>query len=323
MKLEDNSSSNVSRDCVHIIQANASALSANALRVTADSNGGVAGLVIDRNSNGTAAVDAVMGLQVDVDQTGEITSATGVVVGIQTDVETNVAGDGTVNSFGHRIVMTSDDDGTHTNTGLFINVGQADTNNHIEMVSSANTSDKCTISVGADGETTITTIEDGGGSTGHLNFEIDGNVFIKPAGLNVQMIDDGNSPVFQFDLTDPTFKITDDADVNDFFTINVAANGLTTLATTDSGGSNANLVFSPNGLSIFTTTARPDSDNSIDFGAPTIRWANIYAVVSHVGDLHLENDRGNWLIVEEEDYLSIRNQKTGKLYKFVLEEIEE
>ena len=39
-------------------------------------------------------------------------------------------------------------------------------------------------------------------------------------------------------------------------------------------------------------------------------------------DLKLENDRGHYLIVEEEDYLSIRNMKTNKLYKFVLEEID-
>ena len=39
-------------------------------------------------------------------------------------------------------------------------------------------------------------------------------------------------------------------------------------------------------------------------------------------DLKLENERGHYLIVEEEDYLSIRNMKTNKLYKFVLEEID-
>ena len=40
-------------------------------------------------------------------------------------------------------------------------------------------------------------------------------------------------------------------------------------------------------------------------------------------DLELQNDRGHYLIVEEEEYLSIRNEKTGKLYKFVLEDIDE
>jgi len=39
-------------------------------------------------------------------------------------------------------------------------------------------------------------------------------------------------------------------------------------------------------------------------------------------DLVLNNERGHYKIVEEEDYLSIKNEKTGKLYKFVLEEID-
>ena len=40
------------------------------------------------------------------------------------------------------------------------------------------------------------------------------------------------------------------------------------------------------------------------------------------GDLELENERGHWAIIEEEEYLSITNVKTNKKYKFVLEEIE-
>ena len=43
--------------------------------------------------------------------------------------------------------------------------------------------------------------------------------------------------------------------------------------------------------------------------------------VLKTGDLELENERGHWSIVEEAEYLSIRNVKTNKMYKFVLEEI--
>ena len=52
--------------------------------------------------------------------------------------------------------------------------------------------------------------------------------------------------------------------------------------------------------------------------ASNIRWANL-----STQDLHLSNDRGSYTIIEEEEYLSIRNHKNGKLYKFVLEEIVE
>jgi len=62
----------------------------------------------------------------------------------------------------------------------------------------------------------------------------------------------------------------------------------------------------------------PLNDNSQDLGSGAKRWANIYT-----GDLHLKNDRGDWSVVEEEEYLSVINNKTGKKYKFVLEEIED
>ena len=60
----------------------------------------------------------------------------------------------------------------------------------------------------------------------------------------------------------------------------------------------------------------PAADNTSNLGSASKRWANIYTT-----DLHLSNDRGDSVIVEEEDYLSIRNNKNGKTYKFVLEEI--
>tara|TARA_R110000851_G_scaffold6219_8_gene25465 strand:+ start:13896 stop:16349 length:2454 start_codon:yes stop_codon:yes gene_type:complete len=324
--VKDDSSSAVTRATAQIEQLNADATGATGLHVRSDSRGGVAGIRIDRNADGTAAVDAVMGLKIDLDQTGEITSATGVVVGIQTDVETNVAGDGTLNSFGHRIVMTGDTDGTHTNTGLSINVGQTDTNTHIELLSSADVDDKCTLAVGAAGLTTITTVDDGG-TGANLQFTIDGAINFTPAGLNVTMTDESNVTVFDFNLADPTFKIADDADEGDFFSINVGAAGATTITTVDDDGATANLTFAIDGDILLNLPANdgviPSNDNSIDLGSAAKRYANIHTAISHVGDLHLENDRGNWLIVEEENYLSIRNQKTGKLFKFVLEEIEE
>ena len=60
----------------------------------------------------------------------------------------------------------------------------------------------------------------------------------------------------------------------------------------------------------------PGAANTYDLGAVDNRWRNIYT-----GDLHLKNDRGNWTIVEEAEFLSITNNLSGKRYKFVLEEI--
>ena len=60
----------------------------------------------------------------------------------------------------------------------------------------------------------------------------------------------------------------------------------------------------------------PSADIQFDLGSPTNRWANMYT-----GDLHLRNERGDWTIIEESDFLTITNNKNGKRYKFVLEEI--
>jgi len=56
----------------------------------------------------------------------------------------------------------------------------------------------------------------------------------------------------------------------------------------------------------------------MDLGSASYRWQNIYT-----GDLHLKNDRGDWTVVEEEDYLSLRNNKSGKTFKLLMEEITE
>ena len=77
---------------------------------------------------------------------------------------------------------------------------------------------------------------------------------------------------------------------------------------------NASLFVS--GATTFGASVLPSADVIYDLGSPTKRWANMYT-----GDLHLKNDRGDWTIIEESDFLTITNNKNGKRYKFVLQEI--
>lgn len=58
----------------------------------------------------------------------------------------------------------------------------------------------------------------------------------------------------------------------------------------------------------------PGIDSAQNLGSSTNRWANVYT-----GDLHLKNDRGDWTVIEEEDYLTLRNNKTGKRFKLMME----
>jgi hypothetical protein len=74
-------------------------------------------------------------------------------------------------------------------------------------------------------------------------------------------------------------------------------------------------VFAAGGT--FSGAILPATDNTVDLGSPSLRFANIYT-----GDLHLANDRGDWTVVEESEYLSLRNNKTGKTFRLVMEEVE-
>ena len=62
----------------------------------------------------------------------------------------------------------------------------------------------------------------------------------------------------------------------------------------------------------------PSADVTYSLGSSTNRWANIYT-----GDLHLKNERGDYTLIEEEDFLTIRFNKSGKRYKFMLEAVPE
>ena len=72
----------------------------------------------------------------------------------------------------------------------------------------------------------------------------------------------------------------------------------------------------------------PSSNTTWDLGSTTARWNNIYT-----GDLHLSNEgksdgnmvdgtKGNWTVQEGEQSLFLINNKTGKKYRFAIEEIQ-
>jgi len=61
----------------------------------------------------------------------------------------------------------------------------------------------------------------------------------------------------------------------------------------------------------------PDADNIRNIGSPSRRWANIYT-----GDLHLKNDKGDWTLIEDKEFLTLRNNETGQRFKIVMEAID-
>jgi len=65
----------------------------------------------------------------------------------------------------------------------------------------------------------------------------------------------------------------------------------------------------------------PYGDLVYDLGESNSRWANIYATNVYTGDLHLQNERGNWTLIEEQDMLTVQNNLTGEKFKIMLEKI--
>lgn len=80
----------------------------------------------------------------------------------------------------------------------------------------------------------------------------------------------------------------------------------------------ANNVLSLTGSFGMKGNVTPDADTTYDLGSSDKRWANVYT-----GDLHLRNDRGDWTIVEERDYLCVVNNITGKKYKMMLQPLDD
>ena len=74
-----------------------------------------------------------------------------------------------------------------------------------------------------------------------------------------------------------------------------------------------------------TGNALPASNNAHDLGSTSYRWRNVYT-----NDLHLSNEGhsnevdgtwGNWTIQEGESDLFLKNNRSGKKYKFNLTEV--
>jgi len=111
----------------------------------------------------------------------------------------------------------------------------------------------------------------------------------------------------------------DDTQGSDYVGFQAGSNLTSTVVwTLPNGDGNAGTVLKTDGVGVltFSNSTRdwlPEADNTYNLGSATNRWANVYT-----GDLHLKNDRGDWTLIEEEDALTIRNNKTGKVFNIMM-----
>jgi len=114
-------------------------------------------------------------------------------------------------------------------------------------------------------------------------------------------------------------------DVSDFMS-NGSNNRVITATGTDAMNAEANLTFDGSTLTV-TGAVVPGANDLYDLGALGNVWRNVYT-----GDLHLSNEakeegnsvdgtKGNWTIQEGAEDLYILNNKSGKKYRFKLEEM--
>jgi len=123
----DNSGSAAARASVQIVQDNAAALAATALKIQSD--GGITGMQIDKNYTDVSAA-TVTGLHVDFDRTVP-GSGTANFTDIGIDLDVTAAGLGTTTTTGLDIDVVGAASGgssAHTTIGLDVTVGSADTN---------------------------------------------------------------------------------------------------------------------------------------------------------------------------------------------------
>ena len=158
-------------------------------------------------------------------------------------------------------------------------------------------------------------------------------------GLTWAAVTDTNDDVNIANLTARLPQITESVTIGDATDVTVTiAGGLVVNGTTTTVNSTTLTVDDKN---IELGSVSSPSDSTADGGGITLKgasdktilWTNsddkwhfnqgIVATTLGTGDLTLKNDKGHYTIWEEEEYLAIKNENTGKKYKFVLEAIDE
>ena len=183
-------------------------------------------LTIDKNTTATATA-TVKGAFIDYDHT-DISASGQTVTGIGLDLDMDcgsVTHVGTVNQTGIDIDIAAADDGTQTNTGIDVNaaggtnsyginitVPEEDGDYHMKLMNDQDTSKFATFHTDGTGHLTIDTVAD----------------------LKL----DTATGITRFYLA---------GDTNDYASLTVAANGVTTLATFDDGGTIGHLTLDPDG----------------------------------------------------------------------------
>lgn len=76
-------------------------------------------------------------------------------------------------------------------------------------------------------------------------------------------------------------------------------------------------LFTFDGGLVISGNMKPAATNTSDLGSASQAWRNVYT-----NDLHLHNEFGDYTVVEGADDLFLYNNKSGKVFKFALIEVD-
>ena len=278
-------------------------------------------LTIDKNSAVTTT-STVNGMHIDVDQTGvmgasQTLNLRGLDLDVNTDAPTHNAAAAIV-AYGATINVKGDTSTSTTyNTGLDIYVTGGDTNTGIRMSnqdggldfkirSSANSLDYSTWATTKNGATTIATV-DGDDSLAHLTFDADGYIALDAAAITsgdgVRFLLNGTQVgdvTGHHSATFLTLYENVGASTNDYFAIQVGANGETTLSSYDAGGAAAHFKIEAKG----NFTLDPAGETFIEPSSGGIKikeTANKISETAGYGQLWVKNDSPNNLYFTDDD----------------------
>ena len=141
------------------------------------------------------------------------------------------------------------------------------------------------------------------------DLDVNGNGLVSTSNGNIAITPNGSGKVILDGISHPT------------------ADGTNGQALVTDGAGNLSFGDVSVSLSAVGESIIPSTTDTYDLGATSFVWRNIYT-----GDLHLSNEaksegnsvdgtKGNWTIQEGSEDLFIVNNKSGKKYKFKLEEI--
>ena len=144
---------------------------------------------------------------------------------------------------------------------------------------------------------------------------------VLPNGANATIGMDTNrwSKIYSTDLFSSTLTLTNkgtsaitvDADPDNTLTTKKWSEDMAASAALNKG------VWKQTGSTVKTNVVNgivlPNGSNAT-IGTTGTRWKAGYFNDVYTNDLHLKNERGDWTMIEEEDVLTLRNNKTGKRY---------